>query len=453
MVSVMSSRMVIPSEPTPTGIFPLSDFDQSKPSIHIPLLFVYRPLVNDQPFLPFSIHILTKSLSQSLVHFYPLAGHLRENLGGRFQLHCSGRGAQLLEAVSLAKLDEFGDFKPSQDVEQLVPEIDYNLPVEEIPLLAVQLTKFRCGGLSLGVSLSRAVVDGACIVHFVNSWARITRGEGLDLSSTEMLHRDSSILDSRVESCAAPRFDHPEFSPPPLWLGSLVDAEDEAAAAILKLTKNQVQQLKEKASNFDAPRRPYTSFEVISGVLWRCACKARYGGNGDQPTRLSARVNCRNRLRPPLHNSYFGNAAIPTVTKTSTFDDVISKPVSYAVGEIRRALEKVTDDYARSALDYIAGQKDARLLRNTCPGKSKGNPNLDIVSWMNFPFQDADFGWGKPVYMGPGNIHREGKAFLMSNGDGDGFMVALCLQVSHMVAFKKLFYEETGDMFRTTSKL
>lgn len=165
-------------------------------------------------------------------------------------------------------------------------------------------------------------------------------------------------------------------------------------------------------------------------------------------------VNCRNRLRQPLPNAYFGNVTLPTVTKTSKFDDVISKPLGSAVGEIRQALEKLTDDYVRSALDYVGGQKDVRLLRNTSTGKSKGNPNLNIVSWMDFSFQDADFGWGKPVYMGPGNINSEGKAFLMNDGAGDdGFIVAIRLQASHMVAFRKLFYEETGQRFSTTSKL
>lgn len=71
---------------------------------------------------------------------------------------------------------------------------------------------------------------------------------------------------------------------------------------------------------------------------------------------------------------------------------------------------------------------------------------------MNFSYGDADFEWGKPVYMGPGNIHFEGKAFLLNTDDGDGFIVALCLQASHMDAFKRLFYEEVGEGF-PTSKL
>lgn len=263
-------------------------------------------------------------------------------------------GARLLEAVSAAKLDDFTDFLPNQDVEQLFPKIDYNLPMEEIPLLLVQVTRFRCGGLTLGVSVSRAVVDGVSAVRFVNSWARLTRGEGSDLSSSEMLLRDSTILDSR-KPCTTPRFDHAEFSPPPLGESSLVETDDyEDATTVLKITKGQLQKLKERASDFDPPRRPYTSFEVISGVLWRCVCKARYDrGNGKQPTRLSTLVNCRNRLRPPLHNAYFGPVMLPTVTRTSTFDAVMSKPLGYAVGEIRHYKKKKR----LSAATFVAAER------------------------------------------------------------------------------------------------
>lgn len=74
---------------------------------------------------------------------------------------------------------------------------------------------------------------------------------------------------------------------------------------------------------------------------------------------------------------------------------------------------------------------------------------------MGCSFEDADFGWGRPVYMGPGNIdYPEGKAFVMNDGDGgDGFIVVIRLQASRMLAFKRLFYEETGQLFRATSKL
>ena len=164
-------------------------------------------------------------------------------------------------------------------------------------------------------------------------------------------------------------------------------------------------------------------------------------------------VNCRNRLKPTLPNAYFGNAVLPPVTKTWTFDDLKNKPLSNAVGNIREALGRLTDVYVRLALDYTAEQKDVSLLRNTVyytaaspEGQFRGNPNLTLVSWMNFSFQDADFGWGKPVYLGPRHINSDGKAYIMNNGNGDGFIVVICLHPIWMLS-RSVFMRMYGGYF------
>ncbi|KAJ1411973.1 Transferase [Sesbania bispinosa] len=114
----------------------------------------------------------------------------------------------------------------------------------------------------------------------------------------------------------------------------------------------------------------------------------------------------------------------------------------------------MSDEYIRSALDYVANPKDMNLFRDTFynsagkEGKFRGDPNLYVVGWANFAFYATDFGWGKPVCLVPGGINSNGKAFILNTGSGDGFIVAICLQPSHVDALKKLFYE---DMETTTS--
>lgn len=75
-------------------------------------------------------------------------------------------------------------------------------------------------------------------------------------------------------------------------------------------------------------------------------------------------------------------------------------------------------------------------------GAFYGNPNLQVVSWLTLPGTDA-FGWGKEIYMGPGTDAFHGDAFRIPSSDGNGsVVVALYLQVAHMDAFKKHFYED-----------
>ncbi|KAL3533026.1 hypothetical protein ACH5RR_006547 [Cinchona calisaya] len=114
------------------------------------------------------IHILKDSLTKALVTFLPLAGRLHWTNGGRVELHCNSMGALLLEAEPELKIDDFGDFCPTQ-ILNLIPSADYTTTrLQEVPLLLVQLTKLSCGGISLGLAISHIVADGQSALRFVS---------------------------------------------------------------------------------------------------------------------------------------------------------------------------------------------------------------------------------------------------------------------------------------------
>ncbi|KHN46762.1 spermidine hydroxycinnamoyl transferase-like [Glycine soja] len=465
MVSVESRYTVLPSKPTPNGkLFSL--IEQIKLRTHAPLLYVYKPHP-DHDASTF-VNTLRHSLSQALTIYYPLAGRLSSIEGGKWELHCNAKGAQLLEAnCKDLNLDDLGDFVPTHLVSQLIPNIDYNVLVEDIPLLVVQLTRFPCGGVTIGVALCRCAIDGTASMRFMTTWAKLARKENLD--HVEMMPCcDRNKLNSyKVDDSRS--HDHSEFRTPPNWLGSLGGRDTNVVVAIVKLTDAQVKKLKHKVNYVNiinttrasSTSRPYSTFEVVAGYLWKCVSKARYEGKSDQPTRLSTLVNCRNRITPPLPNGYAGNAAFPTVTPTCSFGEIMQKPLGYAIGNVRVALERVTREFVGSALDHIAKEKDMNLVRynfhyptsSVHKGPYKGNPNLFVVSWMNFSYKDADFGFGKPLYFGPGFMDAEGKAFVMNKANGDGLIVAISLEASHMDAFKKFFYGDIQEEEFPISKL
>ncbi|KAK7336270.1 hypothetical protein VNO77_16806 [Canavalia gladiata] len=450
MVSVESRYTVFPSEPTPNAKL-YSLCEQIKLRTHAPLLYVYKAH-DEHRNASTLVNTLKHSLSQALVLYYPLAGRLSWIEGQRWELLCNAKGAQLLEAnCKEVNLDDLGDFVPTHLVSQLIPNIDYNVPIEEIPLLVVQFTMFPCGGFTMGVALCSAAIDGAATMRFMSTWAKLARGEHLD--PKEKPCHDRTMLNS-YKLDHSRLHHHPEFHTPPLWLGPLVDTK--VVVTIVKLNEEQVKKLKKKAyENTYTRTKPYSTFEVISGYLWKCVSKARFMGNSEQPTRLSTLVDCRSRLRPPLPTTFVGNVAFPTVTPTCSFGEIMHRPLSYAVGNVRKALEKVTGDFVGSALDHIAKENDMDLVRynfhypapSVHKGPFKRNPNLFVVSWMNFSFKDADFGWGKPVYFGPGHMDSEGKAFVMNNANGNGLIVAISLEPSYMDAFKKFFYGDIEDEF------
>ena len=62
---------------------------------------------------------------------------------------------------------------------------------------------------------------------------------------------------------------------------------------------------------------------------------------------------------------------------------------------------------------------------------------------MSLPLYEADFGWGKPCYVGPATLNADGKSFIMPAPDNDGgLIIAIRLQKKHMDDFKRHFYED-----------
>ncbi|KAL7257683.1 hypothetical protein ACSBR1_003908 [Camellia fascicularis] len=349
MVVLKNSYTIRTAEPTPSSGICISDCDHDKPITHIPLIYFYGFL----PYLSFAsiIETLKISLSKALVCFYPLAGRLYWTTGnsGRFALNCKSMGARLYEAESDAKIEDFGDFFPTPKLRSLVSSVDYSDPLHELPLLLVQLNKFSCGGISLGLATSHIMVDGTSFSHFMSTWAKIARGESLDV----LPFLDRMLLLAR-DPPAPLQFNHKTFNPPPLLIGGGSDNEEERSkettVAMLHLSKTQVAKLKHMANNVSRATnvQSYSRYEAVAGHIWRCTCKAREHKH-NQITKLYLPVNFRNRMLPPLPQVYFGNAIL-RITASNQSGELMTRPLGHALSKIREA-EMVLDDYVRSAID------------------------------------------------------------------------------------------------------
>lgn len=97
----------------------------------------------------------------------------------------------------------------------------------------------------------------------------------------------------------------------------------------------------------------------------------------------------------------------------------------------------MNNEYMRSALDYLEEQEDInKLVRGA---RHYNSPNLGITSWARMPVYECDFGWGKPIFMGPCNITDDGLSFLLASAAHDGSVsLSLALRADHMATFAHL---------------
>ncbi|XP_062093767.1 spermidine hydroxycinnamoyl transferase-like [Humulus lupulus] len=453
MLSIKRNLMVTPAESTWTGIQSLSEWDQIGCTTNARAIYFYGPTPTPTPFQTIT-ETLIDSLSQVLVHFYPLAGRLRSFDNGRFELLCNGHGATFVAAELNADLVDFGAdnyFTPTPDFDRfLFPYINETLPIHELPLLLLQLTKFRCGGLCLSFTSSHITTDGLSAANFMTEWARLAQGLPL---------RNAPVLDKKAfrvgEPGATPRFDHSkDFCNMPFLLKQPTPEELEkmkTTMVTLKLTNEQVEKLK-KMSNQDSQinaktSRPYTRYEALTAYIWRCSSKARKHQH-EQPTACLITIDSRKRIQPPLPFWFFGNGVFD-ITASCNAGELLSKPLSHGASKVRSAIEMVTSDYVLSAIDFLKCQENLTEFQYSYKSSTNGganyggNPNIGVINWMNLPFEGIDFGWGKEIHFGPANHEVDGDTWLLRGGDeAKSLLIVVCLLVEHVEAFKKHFYDD-----------
>ncbi|KAL4284224.1 hypothetical protein GQ457_16G000790 [Hibiscus cannabinus] len=150
-------------------------------------------------------------------------------------------------------------------------------------------------------------------------------------------------------------------------------------------------------------------------------------------------IDGRNRLRPPLPPGYFGNVIFFTALDALA-GEIQSESFIDTVKRIHEKLRRRDYEYLTSSIDLIETIADVKTVRRGAA--SMPCPNLSINSWMWLPIHDADFGWGRPVFMRPANIVHEGKVYILPSSTGDGSLtLATRLETAHMKRFGTLLYD------------
>ncbi|XVF65896.1 hypothetical protein PTKIN_Ptkin09bG0287600 [Pterospermum kingtungense] len=401
---------------------------------HIPTVYFYKRNGSSNFFDP---EKLKDALSKVLVPFYPIAGRLGFDKNGRLEIVCNAEGVLFVEAETTSAMDQLvGDYSDGSQVFRMVPEVDYSGGISSFPLLVLQVTTFKCGGVCLGVGIQHALADGISALHFINSWAETARG--LSLSVAPLM--DRTLLRARVPP--TPTFYHVEYDPPPSILASDKSQSHDhkpSIVSIFKLTVDQLNTLKAK-SNIENPddTMKCSTFNILAAHFWRCVSKAR-GLSNDQLTMLYIPIDGRSRLNPPVPPGYFGNVIFGATTIAHA-GDLRSEPFTETMKRVHRLLKQFNDEYMRSAIDYIEKAPDlSKLVRGAHTFRC---PNLNVNSWVWLPIYDADFGWGRPIFMGPANVVQEGKIYILPSPINDGTMLVVArFETSHMKLFEKFLYE------------
>ncbi|KAL3500323.1 hypothetical protein ACH5RR_039416 [Cinchona calisaya] len=394
-VQKLNKKVIKPSSPTPPHLqnYKLSFFDQLAPRAHVPLVYFYH--IDDDSENTTKFGQLQISLSKNLNHFYPLAGRFSED---GLSVNCQDQGILYVEAEVNRRLDQF--LKEANEnidlVSKFVPwDIGETCHVTT-PIIGVQITTFECGGLALAVHNTHTLSDGFTGTKFTDEWAKISRSD---------YHVDEQMsLNFNLASIFPARDDISQFLKPfpPIKPGPKV------VTKMFMFNEAAILGLKDKVrANLAGTKFHPSRVEVVTALIWRGMIRASQARHGRlRPSITSLAVNLRGKNGLGAADNSFGNLYIQVPIKFSA--DKVLKELHDFVQLLRGTIQKTLADCGNaSSADEIFSV--AVNFHNEIR-EGVGDDEVDVricTSLCRFPIYDADFGWGKPVWVSSTNAPFE----------------------------------------------
>lgn len=286
------------------------------------------------------------------------------------------------------------------------------IDAESAPLPASMVHAFFVdGGLFLAIYLHHSLCDGDSLRVFLECFAAQTKGEIIDRPSNQAFsdktrrarREDLSSFGKLISNC--PEYAIlPQSTGPtqPRFVGSGVPLEHiEKTGRIFVFSKSRIEELQElMRKHLDLPVNP-SKYTCLAALTFAHVSKSRLQCDDFLPdsraevATLWNSVSWRTRAFQGQTKEYFGNAALPAVTKApiQLLGGACQDSVKLAslIPLVRASIDAVDEEYVRRRLAMISASPDPRLIGvNYDPRMPEA---LAFNTWRHF---GADAEWDIP---------------------------------------------------------
>ncbi|CAH9065885.1 unnamed protein product [Cuscuta epithymum] len=319
--------------------------------------------------------------------YYPVAGRIRNSPeDGRPFIKCNDSGVRIIEANCSRTVDEWmglmTDPSSSDSYSRLLyhdqvlgPDLGFS------PLLFIQFTWFKCGGVSVGLSWAHVLGDVCSVSEFFNKFAQGLAGrpiQPLQIPTTAGLSptlKGNNQLPSSFGK-VDPVGDH--------WR---IAHSSKMVTHSFQVTNEQLNQLISKSfeGSKHHPIKIISSFDVISAVIWKTLAKLR--GEDEQQERLKTVTLIRNDFHD-RENEQPSNAQLISVIKAE-----ILKVAEADLLELAKLIAEKGEDETRIIEEFKDVGENGKSSEFFVYGANLTFVNLEGVKVHGF-----DMNGKKPIY-------------------------------------------------------
>ncbi|XP_031107861.1 salutaridinol 7-O-acetyltransferase-like [Ipomoea triloba] len=405
-----------PSSSSTCRLHKLSLLDQIAPHGYNPILLFYSTALSQPQLVYDSLRI---SLSKTLAYVQPLAGRLKDE----FTIECNDDGVDLVVVNVFDEMSSVLAHPKTDLLRQLLPVNPETASFSTRALLMVQINRFACGGLAVGLCTSHAVTDAMSMTAFLKTWALINRRGGENDDDENIVAKGFAVVD-----CT------PFFPPRDVNGFSLIPLNTHAVASSVSTRRlifdaSKIAALRESA-DLGFRRRP-SRVEAVSALIWEAVIAAFQETNPAMKTHIMlSAIDLRSKMQPPLPQQSIGNIFHVTEAQWEATDTAAATNYNSLVGKVQESMERAKKntftpmDFGEEFLNAV--KSGIERMRN-----SEDIGLLMTSSICRIPVYEIDFGFGKPEWVGNG-IRAMNVCILSDTKNGNDIEAFLGLSEEHM---------------------
>ncbi|KAG8660312.1 protein ECERIFERUM 2 isoform X2 [Manihot esculenta] len=226
--------------------------------------------------------------------FYTSSGRIRRSETGRPFIKCNDSGVRIVEAFCDKTIEELLEVERNEDRhfsvdsflahdQVLGPDLGFS------PLIYIQFTRFKCGGMSVGLSWAHVLGDPFSASTFINMWGQYMKGH-VPLPSKSLHMPPHKEPEYPLSTAIREPFSLKRVDPVGDYWLTTNNCKMETHCFLFT-----AKQLDNIVSNiFDLVRPVKIShFEIISAMIWKSLSKVR-GDSGPKIVTICTRNSCTN---------------------------------------------------------------------------------------------------------------------------------------------------------------